>query len=60
MANRKATLIRCAKVPGLGWLRGSLVKTKNGRIKPDYMMHKEGTILLESPRSRTQQKCDYP
>jgi integrase len=40
MANRKATLIRCAKVPGLGWRRGILIKTKNGRIKPDYMMHK--------------------
>ena len=40
MANRKATLIRCAKVPNLGWRRGILIKTKNGRIKPDYMMHK--------------------
>ena len=40
MANRKASLIRCAKIPGQGWRRGILVKTKNGRIKPDYMIHK--------------------
>ena len=40
MANRKATLVRCAKVPDQGWRRGTLIKTKNGRIKPDYMMYK--------------------
>jgi len=40
MANRKASLIRCAKVPDQGWRRGVLIKTKNGRFKPDYMMYK--------------------
>jgi hypothetical protein len=40
VANRKASLIRCAKIPGQGWRRGILIKTKNGRIKPDHMMYK--------------------
>ena len=40
MADRKASLIRCAKIPGQGWRRGILIKTKNGRIKPDYIIHK--------------------
>ncbi|MGA2607416.1 MAG: site-specific integrase [Terriglobia bacterium] len=40
MANRKASLIRCAKIPGQGWRRGILIKTKNGRIKPDFMTYK--------------------
>ena len=40
MANRKASLIRCARVPGVGWRRGILIKAKNGRFKPDFMMHK--------------------
>ncbi len=39
MANRKTTLVRCAKIPDLGWRRGTLIITKNGRIKPDYMMY---------------------
>jgi hypothetical protein len=38
MANRKATLIRYAKVTGRDWRRGPLVKAKNGRIRPDYML----------------------
>jgi integrase len=40
MANRKATLIRYGKVAGVGWRRGPLVKARNGRIRPDYMLLK--------------------
>lgn len=40
MANRKATLIRYGKVAGLGWRRGPIVKARNGRIRPDYMLLK--------------------
>ena len=39
MANRKATLVRCVKIPILRWRRGTLITTKNGRIKPDYMVY---------------------
>jgi len=39
MANRKATLVRCAKIPKVGWRRGTLIRTKNGRVKPDYMVY---------------------
>ncbi|MGB6689952.1 MAG: hypothetical protein WBE76_19115 [Terracidiphilus sp.] len=37
-ANRAASLVRYAKVHGLGWFRGSLIHSKNGRIKDGYMM----------------------
>ena len=39
MANRKAKLVRCAKIPDLGWRRGTLIIVRNGRIKPDFMMY---------------------
>src|SRR5579864_546981 len=39
MANRKVTLVRSARVPGSGWRRGTLIRAKNGRIKPDYMVY---------------------
>ena len=39
MANRTASLVRNAKVPGVGWRRGKLVTAKNGRVKPDYMIY---------------------
>ena len=38
MANRTATLVRNAKLPVVGWRRGLLVTSKNGRVKPEYMM----------------------
>jgi len=40
VANRKASLNRSARIPGLGWPRGPLVKAKNSRIRPDYMVFK--------------------
>jgi hypothetical protein len=55
MANRKATLIRCAQVPGLGWRRGNLIKTKNGRIKSDYMF-----VGTEFTRLLTERGKTYP
>jgi hypothetical protein len=39
MANRIATLIRYAKLPELGWRRGTLVKAKNGQYKPGVMVY---------------------
>src|ERR1035437_444721 len=39
MANKVATLIRNANLPGIGWRRGTLIKSKNGRIKPDAMLY---------------------
>jgi len=39
MANRTATLIRYAKLPNLGWRRGTLVKAKNGQFKPGVMIY---------------------
>jgi integrase len=38
MANRTVTLIRNANIPGLGWRRGTLIKSKNGRYKDGYML----------------------
>jgi integrase len=35
--NRAASLVRYAKVENLGWRRGSIVSSKNGRVKPDAM-----------------------
>ena len=37
-ANRTASLVRYAKVDGFGWLRGSLIQSKNGRVKDGYML----------------------
>ena len=42
MANRTATLIRNANLPGIGWRRGTLIQSKNGRIKPDAMLYNGG------------------
>ena len=35
MANKAASLIRYAKLEGIGWRRGNLIKAKNGRYRPD-------------------------
>lgn len=37
--NRAASLVRYAKIENLGWRRGSIVSSKNGRVKPDAMMY---------------------
>lgn len=39
MANRTATLVRNANLPGIGWRRGTLIQSKNGRIKDGYMLY---------------------
>lgn len=42
MANQKVTLLRYAKIPGLGWRRGRAVVGKTGKIKPNYMLIGKG------------------
>lgn len=37
MANERVTLLRSAKIPGLGWRRGQAIVGKTGRVKPDFM-----------------------
>ena len=37
MANERVTLLRYAKIPGLGWRRGKAIIGKTGRVKPDFM-----------------------
>ena len=37
MANETVTLLRSAKIPGLGWRRGQAIIGKTGRVKPDFM-----------------------
>jgi hypothetical protein len=37
MANETVTLLRAAKIPGLGWRRGRAVVGKTGKVKPDFM-----------------------
>lgn len=37
MANERVTLLRCAKIPGLGWRRGKATIGKTGKVKPDFM-----------------------
>lgn len=39
MANRTASLIRYANLEGIGWRRGTLIKAKNGRYRPGYMLY---------------------
>jgi hypothetical protein len=39
VANRVATLVRNANIEGIGWRRGNLVKSRNGRFKPGFMMY---------------------
>lgn len=36
-SNAKAALIRYAKVDGLGWRRGTIITSKNGRVKQDAL-----------------------
>ena len=39
MANKVATLVRNANLEGVGWRRGTLIQSKNGRIKDGYMLY---------------------
>jgi integrase len=45
-----ASLVRYAKMDGLGWRRGSIISSKNGRVKPDAMLYagKEYRIPADS------------
>ena len=38
MANETVTLLRYAKIPGLGWRRGQAIFGKNGKVSPDHML----------------------
>jgi integrase len=38
MANETVTLLRYAKIPGLGWRRGTAIIGKTGKVTPDYML----------------------
>ena len=38
MANERVTLLRYAKIPGLGWRRGKAIIGKTGKVAPDYML----------------------
>jgi integrase len=38
MANETVTLLRYAKIPGLGWRRGLAIIGKNGKVSPDHML----------------------
>jgi integrase len=38
MANERVTLLRSAKIPGLGWRRGKAIIGKTGKVTPDYML----------------------
>ena len=42
MANRKATLIYYGNVLNVGWRRGPLVQSKNGKIKPGWLRYQGG------------------
>ena len=37
MANETVTLLRSAKIPGVGWRRGQAIIGKTGQVKPDFM-----------------------
>lgn len=37
MANETITLLRSAKLRGLGWRRGQVIIGKTGKVKPDFM-----------------------
>jgi len=50
--NRTISLIRYARVDGKGWRRGSVVLTKQGRIKPDVMIY--GGSEIPCPDGRYQ------
>ena len=38
MANETVTLLRSAKIPGVGWRRGAALIGKTGKVTPDYML----------------------
>lgn len=38
MANETVTLLRHAKIPGLGWRRGQAIIGRNGKVNPDHML----------------------
>ncbi len=38
MANQTVSLLRYAKLPGLGWRRGKAILGKTGKLTPDYML----------------------
>src|SRR5258707_1005563 len=38
MANETVTLLRYAKLPGLGWRPGQAILGKNGEVSPDHML----------------------
>lgn len=38
MANETVTLLRNAKIPGIGWRRGQAIIGKNGKVNPDHML----------------------
>jgi len=40
LANRTVKLLRYARIPDHGWQRGSVVISKNGKLKPDVMIYK--------------------
>ena len=46
-----ASLVRYAKIAGLGWRRGSILSAKNGRVKPDAMLYagKTHSVPADSP-----------
>jgi integrase len=44
MANKAASIIRYAKLEGIGWRRGNLIKAKNGRYRPGFMSY-NGQVL---------------
>jgi integrase len=39
LANKVAVLVWNANLPNIGWRRGTLIKSKNGRYKPDAMLY---------------------
>jgi hypothetical protein len=39
MANRTNSLVISARIDGLGWRRGSILNSKNGRVKDGYMIY---------------------
>jgi hypothetical protein len=45
MANETVTLLRSAKIVGLGWRRGQAIVGKTGRVKPDFMLLGRGNRL---------------
>jgi len=44
--NTKASLVRYARIEGIGWRRGSIVTSKNGRVKPNAMLYANKEYLI--------------